>query len=209
MRDDVELWCGTCVGCGSRKGPKNHPRAPLATRRSGFPLHAVSVDLVAPLARSNRCNKYIAVMTDYFTKWTEVYAMPHMEAATVARKLVEEFICRYGALVELHTDKGRQFDSKLLQKMCKLLEVWKTFTKPYHPQSDGLVERFNRTLGAITSQFVNMNHTNWNEKLAQVQLAYRSSLQETTKFTTHFLVFGRHVRLPVDVVFRRPKDDLY
>jgi hypothetical protein len=177
----------------------------MVVRASGYPLQRIAIDLLGPLPRTERGNKYIIVIADYFTKWTEAFALPNMEAGTVAAKVVEEFICRFGVPTEIHTDQGRQFESKLFAEMCSMLSIKKTRTTPYHPQSDGLVERFNRTLGAMLSQYVNDHHTDWDKNLCYVMLAYRSSVQETTRFTPHFLMFGREVRLPIDAVFGRPE----
>lgn len=202
---DVELWCRQCAGCSARKPPAAKPRAPMVVRASGYPLQRIAIDLLGPLPRTEKGNKYIVVIADYFTKWTEAFALPNMEAGTVAAKIVEEFICRFGVPTEIHTDQGRQFESKLFAEMCSMLSIKKTRTTPYHPQSDGLVERFNRTLGAMLSQYVNDHHTDWDKNLCYVMLAYRSSVQETTRFTPHFLMFGREVRLPIDAVFGRPE----
>jgi len=72
--------------------------------------------------------------------------MPNMEAITIARIFVNEFICRFGVPEQLHTDQGRNFESTLIREVCKMLGITKTRTTPYHPQSDGMIERFNRTI---------------------------------------------------------------
>ena len=83
---------------------------------------------------------------DYFTKWPEAYAVPDQTASTMAGKLVTEMFCRFGAPEELHSDQGRNFEAEVFSEVCKRLGIKKTRTTPLHPQSDGLVERFNRTL---------------------------------------------------------------
>ena len=83
---------------------------------------------------------------DYFTKWAEAYPVPNQEAATIANKLVNEMFLRFSSPEQLHSDQGRQFESALVREVCKCLDIRKTRTTPYHPQCDGLVERFNRTL---------------------------------------------------------------
>ena len=88
---------------------------------------------------------YVLVVGDYFTKWVEAYPMPNMEAGTVAELFVSCFVCHFGVPDVLHTNQGRDFESALLKEVCQLLGVVKTRTTPYHPQSDGFVERFNRT----------------------------------------------------------------
>ena len=109
-------------------------------------MERVAMDILGPLPETDAGNKYILVVGDYFTKWKEAYPMRDMEATTVARLLVNEFFCRFGLPDTLHTDQGRNFESSLIKEICSLLGIHKTRTTPYHPQSDGLVERFNRTL---------------------------------------------------------------
>ena len=104
------------------------------------------MDILGPFTESDSGNNYILVVSDYFTKWTEAYAIPNQEATTVAKKLTDEFFFRYSPPEQPHSDQGRQFESQLLAEVCKLLGIRKTRTTPYHPQSDGLVERYNRTL---------------------------------------------------------------
>ena len=99
------------------------------------------MDIVGPFPKSANGNKYILVVSDYFTRWTEALPIPNQEALTVARVFVNEYVCRYDVPVQLHTDQGRNFESKLIEEMCKILEINKTRTSPYHPQSDGMVER--------------------------------------------------------------------
>ena len=81
-----------------------------------------------------------------FTKWLEAWAIPNQEAKTVAQKLLEEMFLCFSLPDRLHSDQGRQFEGKLIEELCKLLQVEKTHTTPYHPQEDGLVERANRTI---------------------------------------------------------------
>ena len=85
-------------------------------------------------------------MQDYFTKWPEVFAILDQRAATVAEVLVSEFFTRFGVPIELHSDQRRNFEAEAFQEACRLLGIHKTRTTPYHPESDGMVERFNQTL---------------------------------------------------------------
>ena len=86
------------------------------------------------------------MVSDYYTKWTESYPIPNQEVATIAERLVSEFICPFGIPRELHSDQGTNFESKALAEICKLLDIEKTCTTPLYPKSDGQVECFNRTL---------------------------------------------------------------
>ena len=106
----------------------------------GYPLQLVAVDILGPLPDTPRGNRYLLVVADYFTRWTEAYPIPNQEAITVARVLTTEFFLRFSPPEQLHSDQGRQFKSEVLAEVCKLLGVKKSRTTPYHPQSDGLVE---------------------------------------------------------------------
>ena len=84
-------------------------------------MDRIACDLMGPLPLSEKQNLYILVVSDYFTKFTEAYALPNMCAQTVADTIVCEWICRYGCPTVIHSDQGRQFESDLFQEVCKLL----------------------------------------------------------------------------------------
>ena len=96
-----------------------------------------------------------------------------------AKCLVNEVVGRYGVPSYIHSDQGRQFESDLYQEVCFLLGIKKTRTTPYHPQIDGMVERFSKILGGLLRVFVNQEHSDWGERLPYVLMAYRSSVNET------------------------------
>jgi hypothetical protein len=146
MTSDVRRWCKTCDVCARRKAGPGVGKSPLQQSPVGGPLERIAVDIMGPLPMTRNGNKYIMVVGDYFTKWKEAYALPNHTALTVADKLVTEFVCRLGAPKQIHSDQGREFESALFAAMCDLLGVNKTRTVPYRPQSDGMIERFNRTL---------------------------------------------------------------
>ena len=187
LRQDVESWCRNCEVCCRWNNHRVKPRAPLVTSKVGYPGERVAMDIVGPFPKSANGNKYILVVSDYFTRWIEAFPIPNQEALTVARVFVNEYVCRYGVPVQLHTDQGRNFESKMVEEMCKILEIDKTRTSPYHPQSDGMVERFNRMLEAMLAKYVSRNHEDWDDHLQIVMLAYRSSVHETTKQTPFFM----------------------
>ena len=130
--------------------------------------------------------------------------MRNMEAQTVAKLITNEVICRFGCPVAVHSDQGRQYESVLFTEVCRLLEIRKTRTTPYHPQSDGMVERFNKTLATMLSAYVNENHRDWDESIPYVMMAYRSSQHETTGFTPNMLMIGREATTPLDIMYEMP-----
>lgn len=136
------------------------PHAPLQTSRVSRPYERVALDILGPLPETVGRNKYILVIGDYFSKWTEAFPLPNQEAHTIAKALVEEWVCRFGTPRSIHSDQGRSFESTLYKELCQLLNIHKTRRTPYHPQSDGLIERFNRTLLSMLSLFVEENQSN-------------------------------------------------
>ena len=104
------------------------------------------MDILGPFPARPAGNIYILVVTDYFTWWAETCAIPDKEATTVAKKLTDEFFFRFSPPEQLHADQGCNFESVVIAEVCRLLGIANTRTTPYHPQSDGLVERLNRTL---------------------------------------------------------------
>ena len=148
LKDDVNNWCKQCEVCAKKKMPIPKGKTKLQQHIVGCPLEN-ALDILGPLPRSSRGNRYILVVADNFTRWTEAYPIPIQEATTVARWFIGEFVCRYGAPLQILTDQGAQFQSQLFAEMCQLLNIDKTRTSSYHPQTDGLVERFNRTLTSM------------------------------------------------------------
>ena len=155
------MWCGKCAVCCSRKTP-HRLRAPLEVSLVSRPLEHVAMDILGPLPETPRGSKYILVVGDYFTKRKEAYPLKNMEATSLARAFVNEFVGRLSVPESLHTDQGKNFVSDLINETCQLLGVKKTKTTSYHPQSDDLLERFNRTVLDMLSMEVgkmNMDRT--------------------------------------------------
>ena len=130
---------------------------------------------VLQLPKTKQGNKYAIVFMDYLTKWPKVYAAADQTAPTIAKFLVEELISRHGVPSELLSDRGPAFLSKLLFAVCECMGVKKVNTSAYHyhPQSHGLVERFNHTLTDMLAKSVTPGSSDWDEKLPYVLFSYR------------------------------------
>lgn len=138
---------------------------------------------IGPLPTSESGNKYVLLIIDYFTKWPEAYSLPNQEATMVAEVVAKEYVCHYGVPLELHSDQGRNLEIKVFQEVCQLLGITKTRTTPLHPQSDGMVERMNRTLESQLSKFIDEHQQDWDHYVPFLMLALRSATHETTKCT--------------------------
>ncbi|CAG2253632.1 unnamed protein product [Mytilus edulis] len=198
VRGDTWSYIASCSICNKKKKPIPKRKAPMQVKSQGYPMERIAMDILGELPASEKGNKYILVISDYYTKWTESHPMPNMEATTVANILMTEVISRSGGTNStiIHSDQGSQFESHLFKEMCKLLQIEKTRTTPYHPKSDGMVERFNKTLATMLTGYVNEYHSNLDVLLPYVMMAYRSSQHETTGYTPNRLMLGREVSTP-------------
>ena len=171
MSDFVRDRISACHKCVARKSPVNrhHPMGHVPV--SGK-FERVAMDLLDVSVISSKGYKYILVVCDYFTKYTEAYPLKDKTARSVADALMDVWLPRYSFPLFLHSDQGKEFDNVMIHKLSELLGTVKTKTTPYHPLSDGLVERFNRTLLAMLAMFVSQEHDNWDDLLPFMMLAY-------------------------------------
>ncbi|UYV74060.1 K02A2.6-like [Cordylochernes scorpioides] len=202
--EDVERWCKECDRCAASKGPKNRSRGVMREYNMGAPFERSVIDVAGPFPVTEGANKYILVAMDYFTKWPEAYAIPNQKATTVAKVLMDNLIGRFGVPLELHSDQGRNFEAGVFQELCRLLGIRKTRTTPLRPQSDGMVERFNKTMEEHLSKVVEQHQRDRDVRLPPFLMAYRAAIHETTGQTPAKIMFGRELRLPCDLEFGSP-----
>ena len=120
--------------------------------------------------------RYILVIADYFSKWTEAFPIKDKCADTVPDVLVNKIILQFGMPLVIHSDQGREFENGLMKSLCLLLGCVKTRKTPY-----GMVECFNRTCLMMLSMFVNDRRDNWHELLPFVMHAYRTSVHKCSR----------------------------
>ena len=203
LRSDVRAHCRSCLTCATRRGVGRATRPPLQPVPVGGPFHCVGVDILKlPLTYDG--NQYVLVFIDYLTKWVEAFPIQDQKAETVARVMVEEVICRHGAPECLLSDRGTNFLSELVTEVCRLLQIKKLNTSGYHPQTDGLVERFHQTLMSMLSKYVEKHARDWDRYLSYMLYAYRVTAQESTRESPFFLLYGRDARQPVEEALECP-----
>ncbi|XP_034565107.1 uncharacterized protein LOC117830889 isoform X4 [Notolabrus celidotus] len=196
LRRDVAQFCKSCPQCQitSAKIPSRAPLQPLPI--IGTPFERLGMDIVGPVERSKAGNRYMLVITDYATKYPEVFPLKSIKAKSVAFCLVQ-FFSRVGFPCEILTDQGTNFMSTLLKQVYQLLGIRSLRTTPYHPQTDGLTERFNQTLKQMLRKFVNNSGTDWDQWLPYLLFAYREVPQASTGFSPFELLYGHEVRGPL------------
>ncbi len=200
MDKDTRQYCRACAVCGERKPRPTVPHHPVQRQIATEPLQWVALDIKGPMPRTEKGNKYILVISDYFTKWICAVPMADQRAETCAAAFVSEFVCRYGIPGQLHSDQGRQFESALWSEMCRLLHITKTRTTAFHPQGDGQAERSIKSVTEILAKLAREQPKAWDTWLPYACAAYNSSVHRVTGETPHLLMFGREMRTPVTLL---------
>ena len=200
LRRYVQDYISSCDICEERKNPTRKKRSYMKTHVSGVKFERIGVDIAGPFPKSTNGYVYILVLSDYFTKFMEIFPLRNIEAQTVAETMFRGWIKRYGCPQEIHSDQGAQFESQLFLEMCKFLQINKTRTTSYHPQSDGMVERLNRTIKDMLSKYISVNQTDWDRFIDGIVFAYNSTIHETTGITPYRMVFGEEMTLPVNLI---------
>ena len=203
MGRDVLQYVKSCATCNRQKNGAPKARASQRSYHVGSPMERVHIDVLGPITETPRGNRFVLVMVDQFTKWVECCAMPNQTAETVARCLVDNIVARLGCPLELHSDQGRNFESRIFQEMCTMLEISRTRTTPYRPQANGQVERFNRTILQILRCFMVDHYTDWDIFMPLVASAIGSTVNRSTGFTPNYLMLGREVMQPLDLMLAR------
>lgn len=207
-REDVKRWIKSCDLCAQAKPGPGLGKSPLQQFRVNEIMQCVAVDIFGPLPVSENGNEYIIVLCEYFSKWVDAWAVPNHKAQTVADKLVVEFFTKFGCPQQIHTDQGREFQSTLFKALCKRLGINQTRTTPYRPNSDGLVERFNRTLKQMLRTFAVENPQNWDDYLPFILMAYRATENKSTGCTPNLIFLQRQLSCPLDLMVGQPPNTI-
>ncbi len=164
IHENVRRWCAACREC-QLVNPPASPKAPLRPLPlMQVPFERIGMDLIGPLERSARGHRFALVLVDYATRYPEAVALRNISAKSVAEALFS-MISRVGIPKEILTDQGTAFMSRTIRELYELLGIKSIRTSVYHPQTDGLVERFNRTLKTMIRKFVNEDAKNWDKWL--------------------------------------------
>ena len=196
MYKEIENYvksCDTCQRLGNRR--KTEQLHPIEV---GSVFERVGIDIVGPLPVTSSGNRYIIVATEYLTKYPEARAIKNIQANTVAQFIYEDIISRHGAPRVLLSDRGTSFVNSVVKALCDTMKTAHVLTTAYHPQTNGLTERFNKTLCETLAKYVIQNNkVEWDQMVPAALFAYRTKIQKSTKFSPFFLLYGRNEETPL------------
>src|SRR6266498_3789556 len=189
-----ETYVKSCDKCQRREKPRGkHELHPIEVKE---PFYMIGIDFVGPLPITEKGNKYIIVAFDYFTKWPEAKAVKEATAKEVSTFILEEIICRHGCPKRILSDRGSHFNNEMIRELTEKFKVKHGFSSPYHPKTNGLVERFNRTLCESLAKL--KEDKEWDRLITPTLFAYRTKVQGSTKVEPFYLIYGRKPILPMD-----------
>lgn len=179
INTDVRRWTRSCIPCQRSKVHRHTvaPLSPFPTPDARFATVHIDLHVVGPLPLSQGFT-HILTCVDRFMRWPEAF--------------VSGWITRFGAPSTIVTDRGRQLESNLWKALTELLGVKRAWTTAYHPQSNGMVERFHRQLKAALK--TRPNPSSWVDSLPRVLLGIRTALKEDTHSTASEMVYGTTLR---------------
>lgn len=197
LRKQVGNWARACIPCQTSK-IQRHTKAPLQSFTSpDRRFDHIHVDIVGPLPQS-RGNTHLLTIIDRFTRWPEAIPLSDTSTATCARALITHWVARFGVPVDISSDRGAQFTSGLWASVTRLLGAKLHHTTAYHPQANGLVERFHRHLK--TALKARLTGPDWMDELPWVLLGIRTAPKEDLKTSSAELVYGAPLTVPGDFI---------
>lgn len=200
MYTDVQTYCTTCSTCQKTSTVRQWGRAPLYPLPIiSTPFRHITMDIVGPLEKSSAGHRYILFVYYYTTRYPEAFPVRTITMPKVIHALIQLF-SRVGIPEAILTDQGINFTSRLMKQLHQQLGITAVRTSPYHPQTDGLVERFNQTLKNTLRKFVTDTGRDWDKWLPFVLFAYGEVPQASTGFSPFELLYGWQVQGPLDLL---------
>lgn len=196
MRKKIEEIVLNCEECQKNKITRKTKMPLVITTTAKHPFEKIAMDIVGPLPETYLGNKYLLTCQDDLTKYAEAIPLPNQEADTIAKAFVKFIILKHSSPESILTDNGSNFVSKLFQNTCKLLGIKRNMISPYHPESNGALERTHRTFKEFLRAYINNERDNWDEMIQYGVYVFNTTPHTSTSYSPHELLYGMKPNLP-------------
>ena len=197
MSQDITEFVRHCKKCHQLNDPNAvNNKVPLKVWKT--PTHRnmrIHMDLVGPLTPS-RGQKYILTITDAFTRYTELVAIPDKETITVAKALLDQWILRHGFYEQVVSDHGGEFVSEVMDDLNKILRTRHHVVSPYSPHVNGQVERVHSIMGKYLKTYCENTPAEWTDFIHSLRFALNTRVHSSTKMTPYFMTYMEHPIFP-------------
>ena len=205
-RNTTKRVCRQCTTCQQYHRGKLKHHGEMQNMLVGNIFERLGIDLCGPFPTSYDGKSYILTCTDHFSKWCTATAIPDKKATTIADALIRDVFCIYGTPYEILSDQGPEFDNKLLHSLCEKLHISKIRTSAYQPSTNGVAERIHKTINSMMGRIIEDDHLRWTDHLPYIMAAYRSAVHNATGYSPNFLMFGRELYTPLDIIIKTPSN---
>ncbi|GKC88327.1 reverse transcriptase domain-containing protein [Tanacetum coccineum] len=196
---DAREMIRTCNDCQIHCPVPRNPQQPLTLITAPWPFYKWGIDIVGPFPKGPGKVKFLIVAMDYFTKWIEAKAVATITGNQVKKFMWDNIVCRFGLPGEIVSDNGKQFSENSFKDWCDKLNITQQFALVKHPQSNGLVERENRSLGEGIKARLGEGNKNWIEELLHVLWAHRVMIKSSHDDTPFSLTYGTEAVIPAEI----------
>ena len=200
----VRKFVRSCQDCQSRKRDHGLYKGNLQNISSTQPFELVGMDILGPLTKTYKDNKWIIILVDHFTKYVEAQAVKDATAETVAEFFIMSGVLRHGAIKKCITDRAKNFCANFTNAVLEAFRIKHILTSAYHPETNGLAEKQCKTITDMLALYCRSNQRDWDLFLPYLIFAYNTARQDTTQYSPFYLVHGREAKLPIDICLNLP-----
>ncbi|XP_042858103.1 uncharacterized protein LOC122244300 [Penaeus japonicus] len=201
LKRDVVKHCRTCHICQVKGKPgtsvKPYPLQPIPVVEE--PFSKIIIDCVGPLPKTKSGNQFLLTIIDSATRYPEAVPLRRITSKNVVRALVK-FFTQVGLPSSIQSDQGSNFTADLFQQVMCSLGIRQYKSTAFHPESQGIVERFHYTLKTMIKSFCLEVGSEWDEVIDLLLFSVRESVQESLGFSPFQLIYGHEVRGPLKVL---------
>ncbi|GJV07193.1 reverse transcriptase domain-containing protein [Tanacetum coccineum] len=199
MHEDARKLIRACQDCQVHRPVPRSPQQKLSPITSPWPFYKWGIDIAGPFPEGPGKVKFLIVAIDYFTKWIEAKPVATITGNQIKKFVWDNIVCRFGLPGEIISDNGKQFQDNPFKDWCEKLCIRQHFAFVKHPQTNGLVERANRSLGEGIKARLDERSKNWIEELPHVLWAHRTMIKSSNGDTPFLLTYGTEAVIPSEI----------